>query len=1093
MADFDRNVLDFYGISTLMPTTWPSEKNDKTDDSDSEREQQRQQQQKKINRRKSRYEALERAVSNRSSVVAGSETSAGGVSNLVQRDEPDPLGFSDNVVRTLKDLGVPIQDDTRLRNRFLLSSTSFSPALFLSQMHANADTQSLLRGLDVLSRSIDQKSASLKVLVESNFERFVRAKATIDNVYKEMKYRGAEPPTTPTTRARAHSRHASRSSFRGSSGGATTLGANPLLSPAPGDSRKKNALVKESDYGVSGIKAPLLDVSAKAEDVWGPALGGREKEENIRTVSICLDRYKEYIETSSNIADSIRRKDYDALIEEYSRAKRFVDETRKLVDDLGPTPPSETQTYQVLIAARMWYDVDEQIRLFKRELWKRMEFLYNMPKTDTRGPAQDQHMELIGLLLELGVEDNPIEHWLWGRYGYLKGRVSLVGGRTKMEIEVLRRRLANADKPSPQVLASHLRSLSRHSVGTKPNGLDTSDVIELWEKIVSFLSSLLSPQGVLGEVLEFWQTVESFIDGKAQKSLPMGYNDESRENRRLSTNGTLDLRKATTELVDEIRTHILEFFEGGPPEDISSLSSPLPPGSATDSQFRIDAKPPPSPKRGEYWEALAFWPPSSNSITGVHYLSKMLGIIGTGAADIVSVVPTKRDDLKTLVEVARKICVKSLCDAWDKDAENIELVEDWQRSKEMGDITCMPATLATFEGALISGLQEIVYVPGAIAKPGSRDIIVAPPDGLLTTIKTHYQTTLEKVVDGMVRNAEQPVTRSKDQWITDMDTPIGSISDRASSLITRKRTVDASDKNVRMLLTLNNLQALHSKFIPTLNSQFETAFSTTLPIVIEEIEGEDGKTVERKENKIQKTIREKYDALLKAYILPSVGPLSMIISEGFQRPDWAPASATAATTPKPYIYEVLLSLVVVHTQVSTTAPSLTENVIIRLYEIITSQILQVFGSRPKYDIGALMQATLDYEFLAWVLKHYTSDTIGELHDAIYAILDSKTNDKARKELEKRLTGMGDQLASLHAQARTEFACFGKDRRHRAPGRTATGWVPKPDAPVRQGPDQDQEPRTMLMIWEQYLQKRQLSTLPAEEDIRQYGPLSSIEE
>lgn len=116
MADFDRNVLDFYGISTLMPTAWPAEKNDKTDDDDSDREQQ---QKKKLNRRKSRYDALERAVSSRASIVAGSEKSAGGVSNLVQRDEPDPLGSSESVVRTLKELGVPLQDDTRLRKSVL--------------------------------------------------------------------------------------------------------------------------------------------------------------------------------------------------------------------------------------------------------------------------------------------------------------------------------------------------------------------------------------------------------------------------------------------------------------------------------------------------------------------------------------------------------------------------------------------------------------------------------------------------------------------------------------------------------------------------------------------------------------------------------------------------------------------------------------------------------------------------------------------------------------------------------------------------------------------------------------------------------------
>jgi exocyst complex component 2 len=684
--------------------------------------------------------------------------------------------------------------------------------LFLSQMHANANTDSLIRGLDVLSRSIDQKSASLKVLVESNFERFVRAKATIDNVYKEMKYRGAEPPPSPNSRALGHSRHASRGSFRGSGGGAI-LGANPLSSPALGDSRKKNALVKESDYGVSGIKGPLLDVSAKAEDVWGPALGGREKEENLKTVSTCLDRYQEYVEASSNIADSIKRKDYDTLVEEYTRARKFADDTKKLVQDLGSTPPSETQTYQILIAARMWYDVEEQVQLFKRELWRKLTLLHNVSKTDVGGQSQDQHMELIGLLLELGVEDNPIWVWLLSRYDYLKGKISLVGDRAKVEIEVLRRRLAAADKPSNQILAAQLRSLGRHSIGSKPNGLDTPDVIELWEKMVSMLSSLLSAQGVLGEVLEFWQTVDSFIDGKAQKSLPTGYNDESREHHRLSTQGTLDLRKATIELVDMIRAHVLEFFAGAPPEDISLLFSPLPPSpdtpmssqlsptSARDPRFNLDPNnlPPPSPKRGESWEKFAFWPPTSSSISGVHYLSKMLGLVGTGAAEMASVAPVSQDDakqmdlLRNLIGAARERCVAALCAAWNKDAENIKLVEDWQRSKEMGDVTCMPATFAAFEGAVLGGIQKILYVSEAVAKPGPGDIIMAPPSKLLQMVRSQYVTTLYKALSGMVENAERSVKKAEDEWTTDMEAVVGTGADRAT-VISGKGTIDAGNR-----------------------------------------------------------------------------------------------------------------------------------------------------------------------------------------------------------------------------------------------------------------------------------------------------------
>ncbi|KAI1136979.1 exocyst complex component Sec5-domain-containing protein [Hypoxylon sp. FL0543] len=1027
MADFDRNVLEFYQLSTPFPTEWPAEKDNKSDDSDDELEQKKQ----KINRRKSRYQALERAVSNRQSIVQGSEKSANGVSNLVQKDEPDPLGTSDSVVRTLKQLGVPVQDDIRLRNRFLLSSTSFSPALFLSQMHATADTQSLLSGLDVLSKSIDQKSASLKVLVESNFERFVRAKATIDNVYKEMKYRGAEPPSPG--RARGHSRHASKSSFRNS-----IVGTNALTSPLANDSRKKNALVKESDYGVMGIKTPLLDVAAKAEDVWGPALGGREKEENLKTVSTSLDRYKEYIEASSNIADSIKRKDYEALVEEYSRARRFADEARKLVEDLGSTPPSETQTYQILLAARMWYDVEEQIQLFKRDIWRKLTSLHTVARTESlAGQPQDQHMELIGLLLELGVDDNPIWVWLLSRYDYLKGKISSAGERAKVEIEVLRRRLANGEKPAPQMMASYLKHLGRQSVESKATGLDSADVIELWEKMLAFLSSLLSAQGILGEVMEFWQTVESFIDGRAQKSLPTGYNGESREHHRLSQQGTGDLQKGTIELVDMIRAHVFEFFAGAPPEDISLLFSPLPPSPGTpksagltpsngrDPRFNFDANnlPPPSPKRGEPWEKYAFWPPTSNSVSGVHYLSKMLSLVGSGASEMASVAPVSQGDpkqvemLKTLVGAARERCVTALCAAWNKDAENIKYVEDWKRSKEMGDVTRMPASFAAFEGALLSGMQKILYIPEAMAKSGSGDIVLPPPTKLLQMVRNQYVTTLYKALSGMVENAERAVKKADDEWTTDVDlTVVEPGTDRASLMSIGSGTVDPGDRNVRMLLTLGNLHALRTKVVPNLNGQFENAFSVKLT--------DESKTI--------KDVLGQIDArLFQTYTRPSLDALRKIIRAGLADPKWAPPKPTEV---KPYVYEALLTLVLVHTQVSTTAPSMTHQVLSYLLEQISRELLECLKARPKFDLGALMQATLDVEFFAQTLSQYTTERASGIQGEIYSMLDSKTDNQARARLQDELPGMREVLKKLREQSRAEFACF------KRPRRTAAGSI-----------------------------------------------------
>jgi exocyst complex component 2 len=678
-------------------------------------------------------------------------------------------------------------------------------------MHATADTQSLLVGLDVLSKSIDQKSASLKVLVESNFERFVRAKATIDNVYKEMKYRGSDP--TPPPRARAHSRHASRNSFRGS-GGAMSAMASPIP-----DNRKKNALAKESEYGVMGIKAPLVDVSAKAEDVWGPALGGREKEENLKTVASSLDSFKEYVETSAAIADSIKRKDHESLVEEYTKARKFADDAKRIAKEIGSSQPTDTQLHQILLAARMWHDVDEQIQAFKRDVWRRLTSIHVISRSDSApGQPQDQHMELINLLLELGVDDNPVWVWLLSRYDYLKGKINATAERSKVEIEVLRRRLANGEKPSPQAMATHMRSLGSQSLENKSMSLDSVDTIELWEKMVSFMTMLLSSQGVVGEVVEFWQTVEGFISGNSETSLPMGYNGESRKHHRLAQEGTVDLQKGTMELVDMIREHILVFFAGPPPDDISTLLSPtlspntpmsnmlagaLSPSSFRDPRFTFDATnlPPPSPKRGESWEKFAFWVPWSNSVSAVRYLSKMLALVGSGAAELASISPVRRGDgsmlelLKTLVGASRERCVTALCAAWNRDAENIKFVEDWNRSSDRKEVTKMPATFSAFESALLSGMQKILYISEAMSKPGAGDIVLPPPTKLLQMVRSQYVTTLYKALSGMVENAERSLRQTDDEWTTDVESYVlssATIADRAS--LAGSSTINPEDR-----------------------------------------------------------------------------------------------------------------------------------------------------------------------------------------------------------------------------------------------------------------------------------------------------------
>ena len=627
----------------------------------------------------------------------------------------------------------------------------------------------------------------MKVLVESNFERFVRAKTTIDNVYAEMRNQGVEAePEKPKT----HSRIGSRSSvhFRSPSGQGPLSPNRGVHKPLPSD-KKKHALVKDSEYGVQGIKAPLIEVAVKAEEIWGPALGGREREESLKQALDSVENSRDIMEASAAIAEYIKRKKYDKLVEEYTKARKYTDDARKVAENVSNSqmPLTDGQLYQLVITARMWSDVEDRINSFKRDMWKK---LTNVQAYATAGRSQnDEHMTLISILLELGVEDSPIWVWLLSRYDYLKNKITQTFERSRVEIEVLRRRLANGDKPAASIIAKHLKTPSRQEQAHKAQNLDTPQVIELWELIYNAVSSLISVKvGVLGEVLDFWEKAQSFIDGKSQRTLPNGIDGSSRKHHRLSTDGIRDLQNGAVELVDMLRHNIYSFFDEPPIEDISLLFSPLPPNTPTsallspyDTRFQFDAHnpPPSSPKRGESWEEYAFWPPYANSLSGVHYLGKLLNLIGIAASEMIALQPvtsgTTSENLKTLVATVRDRSVRSVCAAWVIDAESCRLLEDWTRSNDQRDITKLPGAIDAYEMAVLQGMQKILYVSEAtMSRTNATNVITPPPSSLLQMVRGHFVTSIYKLLSGMIAIAESPDDEDEDTPSTSVGGQIGS-------------------------------------------------------------------------------------------------------------------------------------------------------------------------------------------------------------------------------------------------------------------------------------------------------------------------------
>lgn len=232
---------------------------------------------------------------------------------------------------------------------------------------------------------------------------------------------------------------------------------------------------------------------------------------------------------------------------------------------------------------------------------------------------------------------------------------------------------------------------------------------------------------------------------------------------------------------------------------------------------------------------------------------------------------------------------------------------------------------------------------------------------------------------------------------------------------------------MRILLTLSNIKALQALLVPQLVANFETSFSVKLT--------DEAKT-------IRDVLIQIENRLFQSYTKPTVDALTQEIHDGITASDWVP-STNRPQQVRPYVYNTLLALVLVHTEISTTIPSssvahpsrstpgitstLMSTVLTFLLSRVSSSLLAAFGARPSYSLAALMQATLDTEFIAQTLSQYSTDEASTVQSQIYVELDRRTTHEARAKLQSELGEMRGVLKKLRERTKGEFACFRKPR------------------------------------------------------------------
>jgi exocyst complex component 2 len=226
-------------------------------------------------------------------------------------------------------------------------------------------------------------------------------------------------------------------------------------------------------------------------------------------------------------------------------------------------------------------------------------------------------------------------------------------------------------------------------------------------------------------------------------------------------------------------------------------------------------------------------------------------------------------------------------------------------------------------------------------------------------------------------------------------------------------------QSTRLLLTLSNMSAFQTTIAPQLTSLFETLFSVQLT---------------DETARVRDVLSQLDTQLFASYTKPHAARITSMIESGIASPTWAPATAPNASVanrdPSPYVFSVLLHLVIVHTEASTTSSPLTPRILRALFEKTTAALIATFRSPalPAVSLTQLMQATLDVEFMAQTLAAYTTDAASQVQTDIYQVLDAKTDNAARVALQDELGGLRAVLKALREGTKVQFACFRRVKR-----------------------------------------------------------------
>ncbi|KAK9460660.1 exocyst complex component Sec5-domain-containing protein [Lipomyces oligophaga] len=803
----------------------------------------------------------------------------------------------------------------------------------------------------------------------------------------------------------------------------------------------RDFLQERNNWGIGGIAQTIQEANQRSADIMEPLINNKTRSDTLKATLSLIDKHRYLFDLPAALQTSINKNDNDLLLRDYRRGRALTEEIRTLPHQSDLT---EYNIQQRRVIERIWQEVESVVEDYKQDLWMRL--VHTSP--------DDNYLLYINILLELGVDDNPIWVYLKAQFESLRQKISEAFYDLNTCVCVLQKDLKAVERPNLEALSAMLLH-SIKLVNSKPRAdviRDTPEIVSTWIKLRAVVEEVVIYFG--NQISLLWNCCEGFLTGSTQRTFPDTINPESRVHLSFSETEAKELRDDGNKLIERLASELSEFFLRTVPQSAELAASPSPKrperadtfdvedgdgiklsgGSTQDTGNRItnlsnnssvsisasamlatslkNDKPPEVPRLSPANQNLvsaedsdkalilyAFLPEGSNALSASYYISLILGTVGTVASELagLTISSSHIETLREMMSTVRERCVSAACLAWQQDAKRFHILEDW-RPLSLRNNTMLPSIFFQYQIRLLESIGRVILVSDAERR--SKVKVISPPSSqLLTNIQIQFTNSILLVLDGLMKDA------------TNVDGQVAADSEAA-----RVST------DTRVLMLICNIAELSNIVIPQLFDKFTDVFSIKLT---------------DKTHIIDDSLQKLDSRLFYIFMKSKRGTISNIVRHGILKSgaDWG--QYPSPTSVSPFVYEVLLLFVRVHAQVSSVAEGLINRVVKELLLLAVQTMLDCYRQVNKFSLGGMLQATIDVQFIDQETSSLVTDEIMKLFEATYAAIQDVTDKSAMvpTEMAVQLDRMKKLLLQSHKNSRVEFLCFANERKNMSRSRS----------------------------------------------------------